>query len=61
MGNDDDIIRARFPQVLAVTGAQQLTRWSMRSTKPPPIPTPISTSCPPNVGGIKLTPRPYSY
>jgi ribosomal protein S12 methylthiotransferase len=64
MGNDADIIRARFPQVLAITGPQQYDAVvSAVHEAAPPIPNAYLDLVPSaNVGpGIKLTPRHYSY
>ncbi len=64
MGNDADIIRARFPQVLAVTGPQQYDAVvNAVHEAAPPIPNAYLDLVPSaNVGpGIKLTPRHYSY
>src|SRR3990170_4416411 len=47
MGNEAEAIRARFPQVLAVTAAA------------PPVPSPYVDLVP--EAGLKLTPRHYSY
>jgi ribosomal protein S12 methylthiotransferase len=64
MGNEADVIRARFPQVLAVTGAHQYEA----------VVEAVHEAAPPELGpyldlipqasderGIKLTPRHYSY
>jgi ribosomal protein S12 methylthiotransferase len=64
MGNDADIIRARFPGVLAVTGPQQYDAVvAAVHEAAPPIPNAYLDLVPSaNVGpGIKLTPRHYSY
>ena len=64
MGNDADVIRARFPQVLAVTGPQQYDAVvDAVHEAAPPIPNAFLDLVPSaNVGpGIKLTPRHYSY
>jgi len=53
MGDEAETIRARFPQVLAISGAHQYERWSARCTRrrrsrPRPTsiwsPTPASSS-----------------
>jgi len=64
MGNEADVIRARFPEVLAVTGAHQYEA----------VVEAVHEAAPPELGpyldlipqasderGIKLTPRHYSY
>jgi len=65
MGEEADVIRARFPQVLAVTGAHQYEAVieAVREAAPPGqgpfvdlIPQTYADD-----GGIKLTPRHYSY
>ena len=65
MGSEADVIRARFPQVLAVTGAQQYEAVveAVHEAAPPSqgpyidlIPQAFADD-----GGIKLTPRHYSY
>ena len=64
MGNDADIIRARFPSVLAITGPQQYEAVvSAVHEAAPPIPNAYLDLVPSaNVGaGVKLTPRHYSY
>ena len=64
MGNEADVIRARFPQVLAVTGPQQYEAVvAAVHAAAPPIPNAYLDLVPSaNVGaGVKLTPRHYSY
>ena len=64
MGNDADLIRARFPQVLAITGPQQYDAVvAAVHEAAPPIPNAYLDLVPSaNVGpGVKLTPRHYSY
>ncbi|MCY7338433.1 MAG: 30S ribosomal protein S12 methylthiotransferase RimO [Sphingomonas bacterium] len=64
MGNDADIIRARFPSVLAVTGPQQYDAVvAAVHEAAPPVPNAYLDLVPSaNVGpGVKLTPRHYSY
>ena len=60
MGEEADVIRARFPQVLAVTGAQQYEQ----------VVEAVHEAAPPTQGpfvdlipqpDVKLTPRHYSY
>jgi ribosomal protein S12 methylthiotransferase len=65
MGAEADSIRARFPAVLAVTGPQQYEAvvGAVRSAAPMP-PQPFVDLVPnrlEEVGGLKLTPRHYSY
>jgi ribosomal protein S12 methylthiotransferase len=60
MGNEADVIRARFPQVLAVTGAHQYEAVvSAVHEAAPPMPNAFVDLVP--EGGLKLTPRHYSY
>ena len=64
MGNEADVIRARFPQVLAITGPQQYEAVvAAVHEAAPPIPNAYLDLVPQaNVGaGVKLTPRHYSY
>jgi len=64
MGNEAEVIRARFPGVLAVTGPQQYEAVvNAVHEAAPPIPNAYLDLVPSaNVGpGIKLTPRHYSY
>jgi len=64
MGNDAALIRARFPQVLAITGPQQYEAVvAAVHEAAPPVPNAYLDLVPSaNVGpGIKLTPRHYSY
>ncbi len=64
MGNDADIIRARFPAVLAVTGPQQYDAVvAAIHEAAPPIPNAYLDLVPQaDIGpGIMLTPRHYSY
>jgi ribosomal protein S12 methylthiotransferase len=60
MGNEADVIRARFPQVLAVTGAHQYEDVvaAVHEAAPPARGAYIDLI---PEGGIKLTPRHYSY
>jgi ribosomal protein S12 methylthiotransferase len=54
------VIRARFPDVLAVTGAHQYEQVvEAVHDAAPPIPSPFVDLVP--EGGLKLTPRHYSY
>jgi len=60
MGQEADVIRARFPQVLAVTGAHQYEQVvEAVHEAAPPIPSPFIDLVPES--GLKLTPRHYSY
>ena len=60
MGNEAEAIRARFPQVLAVTGAAQYEQVvSAVHAAAPPMPSPYVDLVP--EAGLKLTPRHYSY
>ena len=60
MGNEADVIRARFPAVLAVTGPHQYEAvvGAVHDAAPMP-PSPFVNLVP--EGGLKLTPRHYSY
>ena len=68
MGNEADAIRARFPQVLAVTGAHQYEAVveAVHEAAPPDL-SPYVDLIPQARGdfgdeaGVKLTPRHYSY
>lgn len=60
MGNEADLIRARFPDVLAVTGAHQYEAVvNAVHEAAPPVPNAFVDLVP--EGGLKLTPRHYSY
>jgi ribosomal protein S12 methylthiotransferase len=60
MGKEADVIRARFPQVLAVTGPQQYEEVvAAVHEAAPPIPNAFVDLIP--EAGLKLTPRHYSY
>ena len=60
MGKEADVIRARFPDVLAVTGPQQYEEVvAAVHEAAPPIPSPFVDLVP--EAGLKLTPRHYSY
>ncbi len=64
MGNEADAIRARFPDVLAVTGAHQYEDVvnAVHAAAPPARGDYIDLIPQANIGsGIKLTPRHYSY
>src|SRR5881392_2656289 len=60
MGKEADVIRNRFPDVLAVTGPQQYEEVvaAVREAAPP-VPSPFVDLVP--EAGLKLTPRHYSY
>ncbi|MBW7945696.1 MAG: 30S ribosomal protein S12 methylthiotransferase RimO [Sphingomonadaceae bacterium] len=60
MGSEADVIRARFPAVLAVTGAHQYEAVvEAVHEAAPPLPSPFVDLVP--EAGLKLTPRHYSY
>jgi len=60
MGNEADLIRQRFPEVLAVTGAHQYEAVvNAVHEASPPVPNAFVDLVP--EGGLKLTPRHYSY
>src|SRR5438128_1026335 len=60
MGKDADLIRAKFPQVLAVTGPHQYEQVVGAVHVAAPIPPSAYLNLVPE-GGLKLTPRHYSY
>jgi len=60
MGREADVIRARFPDVLAITGPQQYEEVvAAIHEAAPPVPSPYIDLVP--EAGLKLTPRHYSY
>ncbi len=60
MGKEADVIRNRFPDVLAVTGPQQYEEVvAAVHEAAPPVPSPFIDLVP--EAGLKLTPRHYSY
>jgi ribosomal protein S12 methylthiotransferase len=60
MGNEADVIRARFPQVLAISGPHQYEAVvSAVHEAAPPVPHAFVDLVP--EAGLKLTPRHYSY
>ena len=60
MGDEAELIRAKFPQVLAVTGAHQYEQVvNAVHDASPPVPNAFVDLVP--EGGLKLTPRHYSY
>ncbi|RKZ75640.1 MAG: 30S ribosomal protein S12 methylthiotransferase RimO [Gammaproteobacteria bacterium] len=60
LGARADMIKASYPEVLAVTGPDSLDEvMAVIHTELPPQPDPYSDLVPP--GGIKLTPRHYAY
>ena len=64
MGREADVIRARFPRVLAITGPQQYDQVvAAVHEAAPPIPNAYLDLVPQaDIGaGLKLTPRHYSY
>ncbi|MEI6419880.1 MAG: 30S ribosomal protein S12 methylthiotransferase RimO, partial [Sphingomonadales bacterium] len=60
LGHEADSIRARFPDVLAITGPQQYDQVvnAVRDAAPPPA-SPFIDLIPD--AGLKLTPRHYAY
>ena len=60
MGKEADVIRARFPQVLAVTGPAQYEQVVGAVHDAAPMPPSAFLNLVPD-GGLKLTPRHYSY
>lgn len=63
MGNEAEVIRAKFPQVLAVTGAHQYEAVveAVHEAAPPSQGPYIDLVPQPSDADIKLTPRHYSY
>ena len=63
MGEEAATIRARFPEVLAVTGAHQYEQVveAVHEAAPPTQGPFVDLIPQPDEGGIKLTPRHYSY
>ncbi|MGZ8420093.1 MAG: 30S ribosomal protein S12 methylthiotransferase RimO [Allosphingosinicella sp.] len=60
MGKEAEVIRERFPQVLAVTGAHQYEQVVGAVHDAAPMPPSAFLNLVPE-GGLKLTPRHYSY
>src|SRR5215213_3192524 len=60
MGNEAETIRAKFPEVLAVTGPHQYEQVVGAVHVAAPIPPSAYLNLVPE-GGLKLTPRHYSY
>ncbi|HYW16228.1 MAG TPA: 30S ribosomal protein S12 methylthiotransferase RimO [Allosphingosinicella sp.] len=60
MGREADVIRERFPQILAVTGAHQYEQVVGAVHVAAPMPPSAYLNLVPD-GGLKLTPRHYSY
>ena len=60
MGKEADVIRARFPNVLAVTGAHQYEEVVGAVHDAAPMPPSAFLNLVPK-SGLKLTPRHYSY
>ncbi|MGS1017506.1 30S ribosomal protein S12 methylthiotransferase RimO [Allosphingosinicella humi] len=60
MGKEADVIRERFPEVLAVTGPQQYEQVVGAVHEAAPMPPSAFLNLVPE-GGLKLTPRHYSY
>jgi ribosomal protein S12 methylthiotransferase len=63
MGEEAEVIRARFPEVLAVTGAHQYEQVveAVHEAAPPAQGPFVDLIPQPDEGGVKLTPRHYSY
>ncbi len=63
MGNEADVIRAKFPSVLAVTGAHQYEAVveAVHEAAPPSISPYVDLIPQADPGDVKLTPRHYSY
>lgn len=63
MGNEADVIRAKFPSVLAVTGAHQYESVveAVHEAAPPAISPYVDLIPQADPGDVKLTPRHYSY
>jgi ribosomal protein S12 methylthiotransferase len=60
MGNEADVIRAKFPEVLAISGPHQYESVVGAVHIAAPIPPSAYLNLVPD-GGLKLTPRHYSY
>ena len=60
MGKEADAIRARFPQVLAITGAHEYEQVVGAVHEAAPMPPSAFLNLTPDAG-LKLTPRHYSY
>src|SRR3569833_1337699 len=60
MGKDAEVIRAKFPEVLAVTGPQQYEQVVGAVHVAAPVPPSAYLNLVPE-SGLKLTPRHYSY
>jgi len=60
LGREADMIRARFPQVLAISGAHQYEEVVGAVHDAAPVPPAPFLNLVPD-GGLKLTPRHYSY
>jgi ribosomal protein S12 methylthiotransferase len=62
MGGEEDLIRSRFPNVAAITGAHQYdTVMDAVHTIVPPRPDPFRPLVPENDPGVRLTPKHYAY
>jgi len=63
MGNEADVIRAKFPQVLAVTGAHQYEAVveAVHEAAPPSMGPYVDLIPQAEPGDVKLTPRHYGY
>jgi ribosomal protein S12 methylthiotransferase len=62
MGSEADMIRARFPNVAAITGAHQYDAvMDAVHNIVPPRPDPFRNLIPDNDPGVRLTPKHYAY
>jgi len=62
MGGEADLIRARFPNVAAITGAHQYDAvMDAVHNIVPPRPDPFRPLVPENDPGVRLTPKHYAY
>jgi ribosomal protein S12 methylthiotransferase len=62
MGGEEDLIRSRFPNVAAVTGAHQYDAvMDAVHNVAPPKPDPFRPLVPEDSAGVRLTPKHYSY
>ena len=61
MGSEETLLRERFPDLAAVTGAQAYDAVVDAVHRTAPQPDPFADIAPTPGGGIKLTPRHYAY
>ena len=61
MGSEEDLLRERFPDLAAVTGAQAYDAVVEAVHRSAPQPDPFAELAPIPGGGLKLTPRHYAY